>query len=244
MSRAVIFMCLLGACAAGHQVFIHNYCHQTIWVGILGKPYPIPERGGFELRSGQSHTSTVVNNWSGRVWGRTRCGGSQCETGDCGGGKIQCNGAGGIPPATLAEITFDAGSSHNQDFYDISLVDGYNLKMSMAPRQGTFNPGSGHYYCTRAGCNTDLNKICPSELQVHGTGGVVACMSACMKFNRDDYCCRGAHATPQTCPPFSYSRTFKQACPDAYSYAYDDQSSTFTCNGHGAGTTAYDIYFC
>ncbi|KAL3841712.1 hypothetical protein ACJMK2_019818 [Sinanodonta woodiana] len=212
MSRALVLLCMIGACAANHQIGFHNNCPYTVWVGLYGNPYN-PESGGFELRSGQTHTSNVTNHWSGRIWGRTHCGGSQCETGDCGGGKIH-------------------------------LVDGYNLQMSIAPRQGTFNPGRDHYYCTRAGCNTDLNRICPSELQVHGTGGVVACMNAFMKFNRDDYCCRGAHRTPNTCPPFSYSQTFKQACPNAYSYAYDDQSTTFTCNGHGTGTTAYDIYFC
>lgn len=51
----------------------------------------------------------------------------------------------------------------NKDFYDVSLVDGYNVQMSMAPVPGTYNAGSGgHYYCGRAGCNTDLNANCPS----------------------------------------------------------------------------------
>lgn len=60
------------------------------------------------LRAGDSHTSVVPNSWSGRVWGRTHCSGDRCLTGDCARG-VKCSGAGGIPPATLAEITFDAG---------------------------------------------------------------------------------------------------------------------------------------
>jgi len=83
-----------------------------------------------------------------------------------------------------------------------------------------------------------------SELQVTGDGGVIACQSACLHFDRDDYCCRGDYNTPETCPPFPYSETFKTACPESYSYAYDDQASTFTCNGNAPGQTAYDITFC
>lgn len=53
-----------------------------------------------------------------------------CLTGDC-GGVLHCNGAGGDPPASLAEITLDG--ANGDDFYDISLVDGYNLPLSMTP---------------------------------------------------------------------------------------------------------------
>ncbi|XP_045187765.1 uncharacterized protein LOC123545507 [Mercenaria mercenaria] len=235
MIRSILLLCLFGACAA-HQLHITNRCSHTVWVGILGNS--IPDGGGYELRAGASRTTNVPNNWSGRVWGRTGCHGSRCETGDCGGGRIQCNGAGGEPPVTLAEITFGY-----RDFYDVSLVDGYNLQMSMRPRSG-YKSGSGHNYCSRAGCNTDLNRNCPSELAIHGTGGVVACKSACLAFNLDEYCCRGEHRLPQTCPPFHYSQIFKAACPEAYSYAYDDQASTFTCSGTSSDSTSYDIVFC
>lgn len=197
------------------------------------------------LSSGQSHSSYVPDHWSGRVWGRTGChntgGVFRCQTGDC-GPHVQCNGAGGAPPATLAEITFDA--SGGQDFYDLSLVDGYNLQMSMQPVAGTFQAGGGHYYCSWAGCNRDLNSNCPNELRLNGDGGVVGCKSACLRFNTDSYCCRGAHGTPQTCPAFSYSRLFKSFCPEAYSYAYDDHKSTFTCRNNGGTRTEYNINFC
>ena len=200
--------------------------------------------GGFRLGSGASRTVYAPDKWSGRVWARTGCGSGMCETGDCGGGRLQCNGAGGIPPVTLAEITFDAYGG--QDFYDVSLVDGYNVKVSMSPRAGTYQAGGDKYHCGRAGCNYDLNAQCPTEqMKVRSSSGtVVACKSACLAYNTDRYCCRGAHNTPQTCPYFSYARTFKNACPDAYSYAYDDQKSTFTCRGSGGAKTAYDIVFC
>lgn len=71
-------------------------------------------------------------------------------------------------------------------------------------------------------------------------GSVIACKSACEALNQDQYCCRGAYNTPETCPPTNYSQIFKSQCPQAYSYAYDDKSSTFSCTG-GAN---YAITFC
>lgn len=197
--------------------------------------------GGFKLLHGHSHTVYLPSHWSGRFWGRTGCSGSRCETGDCGGGRLHCSGAGGVPPVTLAEITFDGAG--NQDFY-ISLVDGFNLPLSMRPRGGTTEVPSGAYYCKPAGCYTDINNICPSGMKLYGSGGVVACKNACLAFGRSEYCCSGSHNTPQTCPNFSYAQTFKSACPQAYSYAYDDQESTFTCRGAGGSQSEYDITFC
>ena len=62
---------------------------------------------------------------------------------------------------TLYKPFSHLGSSKTQDFYDISLVDGYNIQMSMAPVAGTYGGQGGQYYCARAGCNTDLNVQCP-----------------------------------------------------------------------------------
>ena len=43
---------------------------------------------------------------------------------------------GGNPPASLFEITFDGFG--NIDYYDISLVDGYNLPIRVDVMQGTY----------------------------------------------------------------------------------------------------------
>lgn len=63
--------------------------------------------------------------------------------------------------------------------------------------------------------------------------------SACLAFDKPEYCCTGAYGSPQTCKPTVYSKTFKLACPLAYSYAYDDPTSTFTCQ-----KANYSIGFC
>jgi hypothetical protein len=160
-----------------------------------------------------------------------------CITGDCGSSKVECTGSGAIPPATLAEFTLNGAGG--MDFYDVSLVDGYNLPMLVEPH------GSGGN-CTTAGCSVDLNGWCPTELKVkieaegESSGEKsVACKSACEAFGDPLYCCSGAYATPQTCKPSSYSQFFKSACPRAYSYAYDDGTSTFTC-----ASADYLITFC
>jgi len=78
-------------------------------------------------------TLNVADNWAGRVWARTGCsfngnGQGRCVTGDC-GSKLQCNGAGGVPPVTLAEVTLRGHGG--LDYYDISLVDGFNVPVQV-----------------------------------------------------------------------------------------------------------------
>jgi hypothetical protein len=215
--------------------FVNN-SGQTIWVGALNNPgHPLPEGGGFQLNAGASHAVTLTDNWAGRFWPRTGChfdaaGNGTCDTGDCARG-LKCNGAGGIPPASLAEITMQGAGG--QDFFDVSFVDGFNVPIVMRPIGGPPNP-SNPFWCVDAGCSTNINATCPPELQKrNGAGQVVACNSACNAFNTDQFCCRGAFATPETCRPeqwpVNYTRVFKNGCPKAYSYAYDDPSSTFFC---------------
>lgn len=246
MKTLIIFTLL--TIASAHEFRLRNNCPFEVWPGLLGNPgKSIPMSGGFKLNLWETKSFTVENGWAGRIWPRRGCNANgHCLSGDC-GNKIQCNGAGGIPPVSLAEFTFDGYGG--QDYYDVSLVDGYNLPIQIRPIPGTFYKVSNSKYdCNSAGCYSDLNAICPNELAVWSNeiGWRIACKSACLAFNTDQYCCRGAHGTPATCKsnywPYNYPAVFKKACPDAYSYAYDDQSSTFTC--HGNPTTGYEIVFC
>jgi hypothetical protein len=95
--------------------------------------------------------------------------------------------------------------------------------------------------CQTSTCPANVNTVCPAELQVKGSdGSVIACKSTCTAFNEPQYCCTGANNTLATCPPTNYSKIFEDQCPQAYSYAYDDQNSTFTCSGG----PNYAITFC
>ncbi|KAJ8772811.1 hypothetical protein K2173_027988 [Erythroxylum novogranatense] len=218
---------------SGATFTVTNKCGYTVWPGILSNAGSSPlESTGFELPSGGSRSFQAPPNWSGRFWGRTGCtfdpstGQGSCSTGDCSTNQLECKGQNANPPATLAEFTVQSGG---QDFYDVSLVDGYNLPMIVEP-----NGGSGS--CMMTGCAADLNQQCPAELKV-GSGD--ACKSACEAFGNPEYCCSGAYASPDTCKPSTYSEMFKAACPKSYSYAYDDATSTFTCSG-----ADYFITFC
>ncbi|KAK3023996.1 hypothetical protein RJ639_044153, partial [Escallonia herrerae] len=184
---------------------LQNKCEKTIWPGILsGSGHPLLMNGGLELKSGDSINITAPDGWSGRFWGCDRCsfdqsGKGNCTTGDC-GGVLHCAGAGGTPPASLAKFTL---GTTLPDFYDVSLVDGYNIPLSIVPH------GSN---CSVVRCLTDLNLKCPTVLQVKRNRQVVACMSACMAFNKPEYCCSGAYNNPKVCQPTDYSRVFKAAC--------------------------------
>lgn len=225
-----------------------NKCRHTVWPGLLsGATSPPLPTTGFTLPSGKSRTLIFPKSWSGRIWARTLCSVDpttrklSCLTGDCGSGKVECAGAGAIPPATLAEFTLNGAGG--LDFYDVSLVDGYNLPLLVVARGG--HGGD----CSPTGCLIDLNVACPRELSVAaargngsdvvGFGTAVACKSACEAFGDPQFCCSEGFSTPDTCHPSIYSVFFKEACPRAYSYAYDDKTSTFTC-----ASADYIIIFC
>ncbi|KAG0519904.1 hypothetical protein BDA96_08G026700 [Sorghum bicolor] len=231
---------------------ITNNCGYTVWPGVLsGAGSPALETTGFELPPGASQTLEAPAGWSGRLWGRTLCSTDAttnkftCATGDCGSGTVACGGGNAAPPATLAEFTLDG--SGGMDFYDVSLVDGSNLPLLVAPSS---SGAAGN--CAPTGCLVDLNAACPADLRVVVTSSsaaadvnaddVVACKSACLAFGSPEYCCSGEYASPTTCRPSAYSEFFKNACPRAYSYAYDDATSTFTCAG--GDTAAYTVTFC
>ncbi|KAK8682359.1 hypothetical protein V6N13_054748 [Hibiscus sabdariffa] len=138
----------------GYTFTVTNNCPYTIWPGTLaGSGTPQLASTGFQLDAGESVTiPSVPAGWSGRIWGRTGCsfdatGVGSCQTGDC-GGKLECDGIGATPPASLFEITFGVGNQ--QDFYDVSIVDGYNLPLVAAPR-GVYGA------CNATGCAYDLN---------------------------------------------------------------------------------------
>ncbi|KAK6129358.1 hypothetical protein DH2020_036874 [Rehmannia glutinosa] len=128
---------------------------------LAGSGTPQLVTTGFQLDSGQTINIPNVPGWSGRIWARTGCtfdatGVGSCLTGDC-GGRLECNGNGAAPPASLFEITL----GEEKDFYDVSIVDGYNLPLVAAPR----GVGGG---CNVTGCVADINMGCPRELQVIG----------------------------------------------------------------------------
>ncbi|RZF43872.1 hypothetical protein LSTR_LSTR007208 [Laodelphax striatellus] len=222
--------CLLAFVLAGVgavKVSIVNRCGYTVWPGAI-------PGGGKRLDQGQSWDLDIPSGTEAtRFWPRTGCnfdnGQGSCVTGDC-GNRESCQVSGAVP-ASLAEITFGRpGVGDSLDYLDISLVDGFNVPISIVPtnNQNQCQPGGRGPYCA-----ADINSACPNELKVPQ-----GCASACAKLGGEGRMREGPYT--DNCPPTDYSRLFKQQCPDAYSYAKDDTSSTWTCP---AGNN-YDIVFC
>ncbi|KQK10506.1 osmotin-like protein [Brachypodium distachyon] len=224
---------LLLADFAPMTLTVVNNCPYPIWPGIQANAdSEVLEGGGFYLPALSHHSFPAPTHaWSGRIWARTGCapaGGAQelrCATGDC-GGRLQCGGLGGAAPATLAQVSLHHGGNDNdQSSYGVSVVDGFNVGLSVTPHEGRGN-------CPVLACRKNLTETCPSELQVRaGAGdGVVACKSGCQAFGTDELCCRNMYNSPQTCRASKYSQFFKGECPQAFTYAHDSPSLTHECS--------------
>ncbi|KAM0943683.1 putative Thaumatin family [Dioscorea sansibarensis] len=220
----------LGRVVEGETVSFHvkNKCPFPIWPATAPNTgHPVIADGGFYLPSGKAHRVIAPPNWNGRFWARTGCNFSSgsspaCQTGDC-QSLLACNGTIGLPPATLVEVNLVADSS-KPSFYDVSLVDGYNVPVAVSTVPS--NPK-----CMIQGCKSNINSVCPQELQVTDKikGDVVACKSACLAFNLDLFCCRNSYGKAEKCKPSMYSKMFKDACPSYFSYAFDTPTSLVSC---------------
>ncbi|XP_071717490.1 osmotin-like protein [Rutidosis leptorrhynchoides] len=225
-SLSILFI-LLPLSHASMILTIVNHCPYPIWPAIQpNSGQPVLERGGFLLNT-NTHRSFPAppTHWSGRIWARTGCtntnGHFSCLTGDC-GGKLECNGLGGATPATLAQ--FSLHHSHtDQSSYAVSLVDGFNVPMTVTPHEGKGT-------CPVVGCKADLLATCPGSLQKHANGRVVACKSGCEAFNTDELCCRGHFNNANTCKASQWSDFFKKSCPATFAFAHDTPSLTHECS--------------
>nr|CAB3501440.1 unnamed protein product [Digitaria exilis] len=170
----LVLLCILVREGSAATFMFVNRCTGTVWPGIqsnAGSSRLDPT--GFVLPPGTSRAVPAPSGWSGRVWARTGCaqdGGTGkivCATGDCGSGTLECDGQNAATPATLAEFTLAGGNG--DDFYDVSLVDGYNLPILIEPA----GSATGATICAAAGCTADLNARCPAELRTEGGAGGV-----------------------------------------------------------------------
>ncbi|KAJ8442268.1 hypothetical protein Cgig2_011191 [Carnegiea gigantea] len=205
---------------------ITNNCSHTVWPAFSSACNGTM----FSLQTQQSRVVHLPPGPTFQIWARTGCtnstaGNFTCQTGDC---KVNCSGN-GFPPATnLAE--FGLNQYDDLDYYDVSLVNGYNVAVAVVPQGGN---GSN---CAVIGCIYDIDGACPEELKLGG-----ACQSPCNAFNNSLYCCTSNDLSPVMCPPMVYSTLFEKACPRAYySHALDGDTRTFRCGG----SPAFTVTFC
>lgn len=241
------------ASTAARTFTVYNGCPFTIWPAMftdlnVGSATPAYTTG-WQANAFTAVSFTVPDNWkAGRIWARRNCdfssnpGPNSCLDGGCNGGLVCDPHTGtGVPPATVAEFTLQGDGF--LDWYDVSLVDGYNLPMRVNNNKG----------CPIPSCPVDLGPNCPAPLKgpFDSSGFPVGCRSACQA-NLDGNpgnsanCCTGSHNTAATCPPsgVQYYSYFKGNCPNTYVYAYDESSGTalFTCDSNLSAD--YTITFC
>lgn len=223
-----VFLSALQLANATKSITVQNNCGSVVTVGVLtnGVSSGSAEQS-FDLTTGASQTISKGDTWGGRIWGRYQCSGA------AGKDVANCGVPGATNPATLAEFFFKG--ANGRDFYDISLVDGYNIHMAITPHED--GGASNGYTCGAPKC---AMSSCPPEYAVtDSTGNVISCQSSCSKTGSPQDCCSGSYNTPETCKPSSDSLEVKSECPDAYSFAYDDQKSTFEC-----AASSYTVTFC
>lgn len=246
-SLSLLVPLAVSALAAARTMTVYNGCPFTIWPAFFTNPgspginYP----SGWAAGAYTVVSFSIPDNWNGRIWGRRDCDFSnpnpatQCADGGCNGG-LECDQSTGtgVPPASLAE--FRLQGANGLDYYDVSLVDGYNLPIRIDNTGG----------CGVADCPVDLGPGCPGPLigPFDSTGFPVGCKSACEAGlsdpNNSPDCCTGQYNSPATCPSsgVAYYSYFKSNCPNAYAYAYDDATSLFTCPS--GGYPNYQVSFC
>nr|GFA52366.1 apple-like protein [Tanacetum cinerariifolium] len=111
------------------------------------------------------------------------------------GGEMECNGSNYTQPVTVAQLNVTT----DDVFYDVSILNGFNIPMTVEPSHDSS--------CEMRGCIYDLNQRCPSELKLEAG---VGCRS-----------CEGSFCQP------NYWWLFKWACPKAIFYESD--SVTYQC---------------
>jgi hypothetical protein len=231
-----------------HAMQVYNNCQETIWLASSGncktqdnpctKYFDPPKGANVEIDENAHIVFHVEQGWQGRFWPRTGCKFNQdglCDAGDCcdSGGCVNKDNKfakacfySGNPPVLVIEPAFDAPSGNGPiDYFDASMVDGYNVLISIAAIADTYNPSPDpgmdpKYWCTTAGCNS--SPTCPEFLKDSSTGN---CWSPCQYAVRsqlamaeqEKLCCSCNMKEVCTCPD--------SCCEDHYGcspYVLDD----------------------
>ncbi|WVQ73790.1 hypothetical protein IAR50_003370 [Cryptococcus sp. DSM 104548] len=262
-----VFTTLLPTTSANRKITISNKCSSSLYLAVGGQGGNVTKSdgsaqpGGWEQEPGE-YSFIAPNGWNnGRIWARTGCDKSgdslTCVIGACGAGTVECDGTEfGKDGATLAEFTLNGYSE--RDSYDISIVNGYNLPMTITPSDSS---------CTTSSCGaeTDILTQCDPYLAFpKGNDKIYSCNSACgNRFQFQDLtsgdfvtadpdhspvCCRqgGTGVASEDCPNtyIPIYKTMKGMCPNGYVYADDDiyEGAVYSCAG--TDDLSYTVTFC
>lgn len=216
-----------------------NECTQPVRAGASGLAQPAGAFDALSLLDPQACVAVAVREVAtGRAWGGTGCVDDVCA------------GDGNLGRGSLVQLNLPAEGT---DFYDVSLVDGFNVPLAMIPVPNGYDVEGEP--CRPASCAADLTVVCPDELLRYDDDGEVAyCASTCRACDpclECDDCadlaspaCSGCGAfaefccTGQACQANDYTMLWKSLCPDAITHPEDAGARTCTQRPD------YDIVFC
>jgi hypothetical protein len=141
---------------------------------------PTPSNGSFQLTTGASNTIQIPEYdsngigvvWSGVFGGRTGCTSSACTSALCTIGSENAQGvcsfgAGFQQPATQSEPTFITYPTNSTptptDAYDVTVINGANIPMSMYPSNSILPVAGNPYTCGAPGYNQPVPQAQPAS---------------------------------------------------------------------------------
>ncbi|QRV90133.1 pathogenesis-related protein PR5K (thaumatin family) [Ceratobasidium sp. AG-Ba] len=255
-----LFLISLFSAVHARRWTVNNDCSYTVWPAIYSPNTTVTLSGvetGWQADPGSSRSFVVPEGWTnGHIWARRNCDFSSgntpadtnttvggCVSGGCQGG-LYCTGL-GTAPITGAEWTLAPGDGSGADYYDVSVVSGFNVPLQVLPSA---------MGCGVAECVADLNSNCPEALRgpfSPSDNTTIGCKSACTANiggnpNNSASCCTGQFSVAGACPSsgVEYYDFFKNACPFTYAYSQDYPSGTALQMCPGSSYADYTVTFC
>ncbi|BBN03557.1 hypothetical protein MPTK1_2g24450 [Marchantia polymorpha subsp. ruderalis] len=170
----------------------------------------------FNLGAGQSQFMDFGSscNWNnGAIWPSPR---GKCES------SIVPNEANDFDVTDYAEFNLNQGGL---DYYDVSNVVAFTLSMRIRPTNPANTPNGRSCGSPQCIINNIPSFCTGNNKLITWPTGAYTCQ------NTDGLAERG---------PTDGTRVFKNACPNAYSYNYDDATSVYACP---TGTN-YEVIWC
>lgn len=166
------FDCLKKPCPAGTtcKIIAKNGNQPTLgqcfWNNPTSSNYQLETDASQQLTFKDPQNLAYDSFWSGGFAARTNCVNGVCETADCGKDGHGGCAVGFQPPVTQAEMTFNRNGN---DFYDVEMVNGANLPISIAPNNSSSEHSNNYFWCGSPGNpkpdTSSSQPACPWQMQ-------------------------------------------------------------------------------
>lgn len=205
-------------------------------------------------------TQTITVKWSGSIYAATGCDskGANCVTGMCNvnGKPVVCSTPGVAPfpgPLTTAEFTL---APAGPDYYDVTLINGMNVPVSMAPASVTTQTGSDAYFCQTPGSTTASTTGLPGCTWTFSPSATQAPYMALVNPSGTPCPATGSCPSGQTCGLAATfgTTTLTKTCGVQIGWWTPDEICAFTGNSFGSPInctsavkgqgTVTDLYQC